>query len=119
MAKRNGVGVALLADETRRRIVALLAARPRRPSSIAIEIGRSRPATSRQLRLLEDAGLIRAFRSMIDGRGYVYRINPAESGRIIAWLAGTEIGLADPPAEPQPAAPADAHHDTPRCARSP
>ncbi len=93
MARRNGTGIALLADETRRRIVALLAAQPRRSSAIAAELGLSRPATSRQLRLLEEAGLIWAFRSRLDGRGIVYRINPSAHGRIIAWLAGTEVGL--------------------------
>jgi DNA-binding transcriptional ArsR family regulator len=95
MAKRNGTGIALLADETRRRIVALLAVRPRRPSAIAAELGLSRPATSRQLRLLEQAGLIWAFRSRLDGRGVVYSINPSAHGRIIAWLAGTDVGLPD------------------------
>ena len=93
MAKRNGTGIALLADETRRRIVALLAVRPRRPSAIAAELGLSRPATSRQLRLLEQAGLIWAFRSRLDGRGFVYSIKPSAQGRIIAWLAGTDVGL--------------------------
>ena len=89
VAKRNGTGIALLADETRRRIVALLAVQPRRPSAIAAELGLSRPATSRQLRLLEQAGLIWAFRSRLDGRGFVYSIRPSAQGRIIAWLAGT------------------------------
>ncbi len=95
MARRNGIGIALLADETRRRIVALLALQPRRPSAIATELGLSRPATSRQLRLLEEAGLIWAFRSHVDGRGRIYRINPSAHGRIIAWLAGTDVGLAE------------------------
>jgi predicted transcriptional regulator len=93
MPKRNGVGIALLADETRRRIVALLAVRPYRPSAIAAELHLSRPAISRQLRLLERAGLIRSARSRIDGRGLVYRIDPAAHGRITAWLAGTEVSL--------------------------
>jgi DNA-binding transcriptional ArsR family regulator len=95
VGKRNGTGIALLADETRRRIVALLAVRPRRPSAIAAELGLSRPATSRQLRLLEQAGLIWAFRSRLDGRGFVYSIRPSAQGRIIAWLAGTDVGLPD------------------------
>ena len=95
MPRRNGTGIALLADETRRRIVALLAGQPRRSSAIAAALGLSRPATSRQLRLLEEAGLIWAFRSQIDGRGRIYRINPSAHGRIIVWLAGTDVGRAD------------------------
>jgi len=93
MPKRHGIGIALLADETRRRIVAMLAIKPCRPSTIAAELGLSRPAISRQLRLLAEGGLVRATRSHIDGRGFVYRIDPAAHGRITAWLAGTEVAL--------------------------
>lgn len=89
--KRNGAGIELLADPTRRRIIALLALRPRRPSSIAEEIGLSRPATTRQLRLLEEAGLIRSGRSVADGRVVLYTIQWRQHGPITAWLAGTEI----------------------------
>jgi len=95
MPKRNGWGIALLADPTRRRIIALLALRPMRPSVIAREIGRSRPATSRQLRLLSDAGLIRPLPSPHDGRSALYGLDPRRHGQITAWLAGTEIGLDD------------------------
>ena len=92
MPKRNGTGIDLLADPTRRRIIGLLAMRPRRPSSLAAEIGRSRPAVTRQLHLLHDAGLIVANRSLVDGRVVLYRINPARQGAIMAWLVGTDIG---------------------------
>ncbi len=96
MPRRNGAGIALLADDTRLRIVALLALAPRRPSSIAREIGLSRPATSRQLRLLCDAGLVVMARSRIDGRGFVYSLDHGAHGRITAWLAGTGVGLREP-----------------------
>jgi DNA-binding transcriptional ArsR family regulator len=96
MPERNGHGIELLADPTRRRIIALLALRPRRPSAIAKEIGLSPPATSRQLKLLRDAGLVRAQRSPIDGRTYRYSIEPQRHGAITAWLAGTGIGVSDP-----------------------
>lgn len=98
MPKRNGSGIALLADETRRRIVAVLAVRSLRPSAIAMAIGLSRPATSRQLRLLREAGLIRAIPSRHDRRGSIYTLDPRSHGRITAWLAGTEIGLEEQPA---------------------
>lgn len=90
--KRNGSGIELLADPTRRRIVAALALRARRPSSLAEEIGLSRPATTRQLHLLRDAGLVRSTRSMVDRRAILFTIDPRSHGPITAWLARTEIG---------------------------
>jgi DNA-binding transcriptional ArsR family regulator len=92
MPKRNGPGIELLADPTRRRIIAALAVGPRRPSSLAAELGLSRAAMSRQLRLLRDAGLIRTNRSRLDGRVLLYRLEPKNHGPITAWLAGTEVG---------------------------
>src|SRR6266550_1144476 len=93
MPKRNGqTGIELLADPTRRRIIAALAVCPRRPSSLATELKLSRPATTRQLRLLLDAGLVRVSRSILDGRVRLYGIDRRSHGRITAWLAGTEIG---------------------------
>jgi DNA-binding MarR family transcriptional regulator len=94
MPKRNGPGIELLADPTRRRIIGLLALRALRPSTIATEIGLSRPATSRQLHLMVEAGLIRATRSYIDRRAILYTIHPHSRGPITAWLAGTEVGRA-------------------------
>jgi DNA-binding MarR family transcriptional regulator len=88
----NGQGIELLADPTRRRLIAAIAIRPRRPSSLADEIELSRPATTRQLRLLEDAGLIRSSRAMTDRRGVVFTMDPRSHGQITAWLAGTDIG---------------------------
>jgi DNA-binding transcriptional ArsR family regulator len=95
MPKRTGTGIALLADPTRRRIIQLLATRPRRPSALAREVGRSRPAISRQLRILREARLIRELPVPHDRRGALFGINPDWLGRIVAWLAGTEIGIED------------------------
>jgi DNA-binding transcriptional ArsR family regulator len=92
MPRRNGPGIELLADPTRRRIVALLAIRALRPSTIAAEIGLSRPATSRQLRLLRDADLVWSAPSLVDRRAVLYRLNPLRHGSITAWLAGTGVG---------------------------
>src|SRR5688572_11382310 len=94
MPKRNGIGIALLADPTRRAIVALLALGVGQPAKIAQEIGRSRPATTRQLRLLERAGLVSVRRHYVDGRKRIYFIEPRRLGQITAWLAGTEAGRA-------------------------
>jgi len=92
MPKRNGSGIELLADPTRRRIVAALALGPRRPSSLATELGLSRPAVSHQLRLLRDAKLVDTARSLVDGRVVLYRLQPGQHGPITAWLAGTGVG---------------------------
>ena len=93
MPRRNGTGIALLADETRRQIVAILAERPRRPSDIARELGLSRPATSRQLRLLREAHLIRRIPYRIDRRGALYRLEVDAYRPIVAWLAGTGVSI--------------------------
>jgi DNA-binding transcriptional ArsR family regulator len=92
MPRRNPSGIELLADPTRRRIIALLATRSLRPSTIAREIGLSRPAVSRQLRLLRQNGLVERRRSFVDGRSLVYQIPPGQLGPIAAWLAGTSVG---------------------------
>lgn len=96
MPRRNGEGIDLLADPTRRRIVALLALNFGRPAKIAAEIGLSRPATSRQLRMLQKAGLVCRRQGYADRRQALYFIEPRKLGQITAWLAGTEVGRAFP-----------------------
>ena len=59
---------------------------------IAGELGLSRPATSRQLRLLTEAGLLRWTWSRLDRRSRYYVIDPGMHGPITAWLAGVEVG---------------------------
>lgn len=96
MPKRNGHGIDLLADPTRRGILSLIALGVGQPSKIAVEIGRSRPATTRQLRILHKAGLVSVRRHYVDGRKVVYFVDPRRLGQITAWLAGTEVGRAFP-----------------------
>jgi DNA-binding transcriptional ArsR family regulator len=95
MPTRIGSGIALLADPLRLRIIGLIALSPRRPSVIATELGITRPAATRHLNLLRDAGLIVARRPMLDRRKIVYSIDPLRQGAIMAWLAGTRIGVDD------------------------
>lgn len=52
----------------------------------------SRPAMSRQLRLLREAELVIGRRDPIDRRQRFYSVNARRVGAILAWLAGTEIG---------------------------
>lgn len=95
MTRRTGSGIALLADDTRRTIVALIALHPRHPTELSRELGLSLPAISRQLGLLTRAGLVRVARSRIDGRRRMYAIDTRAQGRILAWLAGTDVGLEE------------------------
>ena len=110
MPARNGKGIELLADPTRRRIVALLAAHVRRPADIAATIGLSRPAVSRQLRLLLLAGLIRWRWSLLDRRSRDYFIDPTMQAPILAWLAGVDVRSVRPPFHPGWSHPVRVHH---------
>ncbi|HEY8237820.1 MAG TPA: metalloregulator ArsR/SmtB family transcription factor [Candidatus Limnocylindrales bacterium] len=109
MPRRAAEGIELLADPTRRRIVALLAARVWRPADIADAIGLGRPAVSRQLRLLRSAGLVRWRWSVIDLRSRDYFIDPAMKDPIIAWLAGVDLRSIRPIFSPSWSPPARVH----------
>jgi DNA-binding transcriptional ArsR family regulator len=97
MPQRMAEGIELLADPTRRRIVALIAGRVWHPADIATALELSRPAVSRQLRLLTEAGLIRWRWSPIDGRSRDYAISPVMQESIITWLAGVDLRSVRPP----------------------
>jgi len=94
MPRRIPHGIELLADPTRRSIVGAIAIGIRHPWEIAQRIGLSRPATSRQLRLLVEAGLIRWKSDLLDRRSRLYVLNPVAVGPITAWLAGVDIRTA-------------------------
>lgn len=96
MPRRAAQGIELLADPTRRRIVALIATSVRHPADIAAALELSRPAISRQLRLLTQAGLLRWRWSNIDLRSRDYLIDPAMAPAIIAWLAGVDLRSVRP-----------------------
>ncbi len=81
----------MLADPTRRRIIALIADRVWHPADIAAALGLSRPAVSRQLRLLSEAGLLLWRGSAIDRRSREYIVDPGMQSAIIAWLAGVDL----------------------------
>jgi AraC-like DNA-binding protein len=109
MPRGKAEGIELLADATRRQIVALIAGRIRHPSDIAQALGLSRPAVSRQLKLLVGAGLLQWRWSLIDLRSRVYMIDPAMQEPILAWLAGVDLRRARPPVDVTWAPPARAH----------
>ena len=100
MPRRAAEGIELLADPTRRRIVALVADRVCHPADIAAALELSRPAVSRQLRLLTKAGLLRWRWSRLDLRSRDYFIDPAMQPAIIAWLAGVDLRNVRPISRP-------------------
>jgi DNA-binding transcriptional ArsR family regulator len=62
-----------LGDPNRRAILQLLSGEGRSVQQIADELPISRPAVSRHLRLLKQAGLVD---SVVDGTRHVYRVRP-------------------------------------------
>jgi len=72
-----------LADPLRRRILALLQERARPVEEIASHFPVSRPAVSKHLRVLKEAGLISEERS---GRQRFYALVPAELRPVSRWL---------------------------------
>jgi len=100
LSRRLAEGIELLADPTRRRIVALIAGTVGRPADIAAAMELSRPAVSRQLRLLVEAGLLRWTWSRLDLRSRIYVIDPAWKGPVIAWLAGVDLRNVRPQFRP-------------------
>jgi DNA-binding transcriptional ArsR family regulator len=75
--------LAVLADPTRQRIVELLAERERTAGELAEQFTVSRPAVSRHLRVLREAGLAR---SRGEAQRRVYRLDPAPLAELDEWL---------------------------------
>jgi DNA-binding transcriptional ArsR family regulator len=76
--------IEVLADGTRRRIVELLADGERSAGELAGEFAVSRPAVSRHLRVLRQAGLVRARER---GTQRLYSLDPAPLEELDAWLS--------------------------------
>ncbi|MEV0739371.1 metalloregulator ArsR/SmtB family transcription factor [Streptomyces sp. NPDC050549] len=75
---------AALADPHRRAIVALLLERPRPVVELGEACGLSQPSTSKHLRVLRDAGLVRVRQ---DAQRRVYALDAAPIAALDAWLA--------------------------------
>jgi DNA-binding transcriptional ArsR family regulator len=73
-----------LADPHRRTIVALLLERPRSVGEIVEACGLSQPSTSKHLKVLREAGLVRVRQ---DAQRRVYALDPAPIAELDAWLA--------------------------------
>jgi DNA-binding transcriptional ArsR family regulator len=72
-----------LADPTRRRLLELLAAGERSAGELAGEFAISRPGVSRHLRVLREAGLVRARGA---GQRRLYSVDPAPLTEVVEWL---------------------------------
>ncbi|HET9456778.1 MAG TPA: winged helix-turn-helix domain-containing protein [Candidatus Limnocylindrales bacterium] len=86
----------LLADPMCRRIVGLLALRPRRAAHLVPLVGLDHAALARSLRRLVTGGLVRAMPSPVVAGSYRYGIEPAAHGPITAWLAGIDPVSGEP-----------------------
>ena len=75
-----------LSDATRRQVVQLLGAGPRRAGELAAAAGTSAPAMSRHLRVLLQAGIIADERTVQDARARVFRLRPQSMAALQAWL---------------------------------
>jgi DNA-binding transcriptional ArsR family regulator len=72
-----------IADPSRRRIIELLAAQRRSVHDVAREFDMSRPAVSKHLRVLKDAGVVV---DDVIGRERLYRLQPDRLDEVTEWI---------------------------------
>ncbi|MGW0483439.1 ArsR/SmtB family transcription factor [Nonomuraea sp. NPDC003214] len=87
---RTGVFEAL-ADPVRRRLLELVAERERTAGELAAEFDTSRPAVSKHLRVLREAGLV-TYRNEAQRR--LYRLDPGPLEEAGAWIERTRSNWA-------------------------
>ncbi|TAH37220.1 MAG: transcriptional regulator [Planctomycetota bacterium] len=87
--------LAALADPTRRAVVGLLSRRPLRPSAIADALSATRPATSRHLRVLRRAGIVREEVPADDARARVCELRQEPFAELRQWLDDVEAFWAE------------------------
>ncbi|MGI5162392.1 ArsR/SmtB family transcription factor [Microbispora sp. CA-102843] len=74
----------ILAEPARRRILDLLLERPRLVGELTERLGLTQPGTSKHLKMLREAGLVRVRR---DAQRRWYELCPEPLAEIDAWLA--------------------------------
>ena len=74
----------IIAEPNRRAILSLLVSSEQSVGEIERELGMPQPAVSKHLRVLREAGMVRA---RVDAQQRRYRIEPAALAEIDAWLA--------------------------------
>ena len=72
-----------IADPHRREILALLLERPRPVGELVERLRLSQPGTSKHLRVLREAGLVRVRQ---DGPRRLYAVDPRPMAEVDAWL---------------------------------
>lgn len=75
--------IVALADDTRRTIFEIVAARPSAVGEIAAGLPVSRPAVSQHLKVLKDAGLVR---NISQGTRRIYHLDPRGIAAVRTWL---------------------------------
>jgi len=73
-----------VADPHRRAVLNLLLARPRTVNELTRELGLTQPGTSKHLRTLRDAGLVRV---RPDAQRRIYELDPGPLAELSDWLA--------------------------------
>jgi DNA-binding transcriptional ArsR family regulator len=73
----------VLAEPTRRRILDLLLVRPRLVGELTEALGLSQPGTSKHLRVLREAGLVRV---RAEAQRRWYELRPEPLAELDAWL---------------------------------
>lgn len=79
-----------LADPTRRGVVELLRAEPKRAGELAAAFEMSPPAMSRHLRVLRKTGLVEEQELEDDARVRVYRLRPERFRELGEWVREVE-----------------------------
>ncbi|MFT3922162.1 MAG: metalloregulator ArsR/SmtB family transcription factor [Myxococcales bacterium] len=83
---------AALSDPTRRGVVELLRSGPRRVGELTEALEMNKPAMTRHLRLLREAGLVQEESLAEDARVRVYRLRKAPFEELRSWLDEIEAG---------------------------
>jgi DNA-binding transcriptional ArsR family regulator len=73
-----------LAQDSRRRILDLIATAERPVGELVHELGLSQPAVSKHLRVLRQAGLVQV---RVDGQRRLYRVLPQPLREVDEWLS--------------------------------
>lgn len=74
-----------IADPTRRAILDRLRAGPAAVNALAADFEQTRPAISKHLRVLREAGLVREQRA---GRERIYELQPLPLQKVSGWVEG-------------------------------
>lgn len=82
--------LAALADPHRRRVVDLLAERPRAAGELARVLDLPAPAMSRHLKTLRESGLVEESHPAFDARVRIYALRPEPMVHLQRWLEEAE-----------------------------